>query len=223
MQPIFSILFHRPSASAHLTVTPVGLGVLALPGVTATGLGVVVAVSLVDTTGLLAGSGETTRLTVLLGIANQQGHSRAIEDFFFRIAKTAQETHLVDGLADPVNTGIAANSLVLRVNADDLEVLVGGVLVDPVGVQDTQVGAAAANTLFSSGAQSTLVLELVDTLVGGLAVGGTLGNRALAATAADTDAVDDVALLGLVAETTSLVGAGGARSTVDGVQLTELY
>lgn len=51
----------------HLTVTPVGLGVLALPGVAAAGLGVVVAVALVDTTGLLAGSGETTGLAVLLG------------------------------------------------------------------------------------------------------------------------------------------------------------
>lgn len=129
----------------------------------------------------------------------------------------------MDGVADPVDAGITADSLVLGVNENDLEVLVGGVLVDPVGVQDTQVGAAAANTLLGSGAQSTLVLELVDTLVGGLAVGGTLGHRALAATAANTDAVDNVALLGLVAETTSLVGTGGARSTVDGVQLAELY
>lgn len=129
----------------------------------------------------------------------------------------------MNGLADPVDAGIAADGLVLGVNEDDLKVLVGGVLVDPVGVQDTQVGAAAANTLLSSSTQGTLVLELVDTLVGGLAVGGTLGDRALAATAADTDTVDDVALLGLVAETTSLVGAGRARSTVDGVQLAELY
>lgn len=64
MQPIFSTLL-RPGASAHLTVTPVGLGVLALPGVAATGLGVVVAVAFVDTTGLLAGGGETTGLAVL--------------------------------------------------------------------------------------------------------------------------------------------------------------
>lgn len=129
----------------------------------------------------------------------------------------------MNGLADPVDAGITADGLVLGVNEDDLEVLVGGVLVDPVGVQDTQVGAAAANTLLSSSTQGTLVLELVDTLVGGLAVGGTLGDGALAATAADTDTVDDVALLGLVTETTSLVGAGGARSTVDGVKLAELY
>jgi hypothetical protein len=129
----------------------------------------------------------------------------------------------VDGVADPVDAGITADGLVLGVDTDDLEVLVGGVLVDPVGVQDAQVGAAAANTFLSGSTQSTLVLELVDTLVGGLAVGGTLGGRALTATAANTDAVDDVALLGLVTETASLVGTRGARSTVDGVQLAELY
>jgi hypothetical protein len=129
----------------------------------------------------------------------------------------------VDRLADPVDASIATDSLVLGVDTDDLEVLVGRVLVDPVGVQDTQVGAAAAHTLLSGGLEGTLVLELVDTVVGGLAVGGTLGDRALATTAADTDAVDNVALLSLVAETAGLVGARGARSTVDGVQLTELY
>jgi hypothetical protein len=194
MQPIFSTIEHQTCALTHLTVTPVALGVVELPGVAATSLGVVVAVTLVDTTGLLAGGSETTGLAVL-----------------------------VDRVADPVDAGVAADGLVLGVDTDDLEVLVGRVLVDPVGVQDTQVGAAAANTLLSSSTEGTLVLELVDTLVGGLAVGGTLGGRALATTAADTDTVDDVTLLGLVTETASLVGTRGARSTVDGVQLAELY
>ena len=54
-------------------------------------------------------------------------------------------------------------------------------------------------------------------------VGGTLGSGPLTATASHTDTVDNIALLGLVAETTSLVGARGAGSTVDSVQLTELY
>jgi hypothetical protein len=54
-------------------------------------------------------------------------------------------------------------------------------------------------------------------------VSGTLRDRALAATAADTGTVDNVTLLGLVTETTGLVGARGARGTVDGVQLAELY
>ncbi len=50
----------------------------------------------------------------------------------------------------------------------------------------------------------------------------TLGNLFFAVTAANTDTVDDVALLGLVTKTASLVRAGGARSTVDDVQLAEL-
>ena len=74
----------------------------------------------------------------------------------------------MDGLGDPVDAGIAADSLVLGVDEDNLVVLVGGVLVDPVGVQDTQVGAAAADTLLSGGTEGALVLELVDTHVGRL-------------------------------------------------------
>jgi hypothetical protein len=75
----------------------------------------------------------------------------------------------VDRVTDPVDAGITADGLVLGVDEDDLEVLVGGVLVDPVGVQDAQVSGAAADTLLSSGLKSTLVLELVNTVVGGLA------------------------------------------------------
>jgi hypothetical protein len=75
----------------------------------------------------------------------------------------------VDRVGDPVDAGVAADSLVLGVDQDDLEVLVGRVLVNPVGVEDTQVGAAAADTLLGGGAEGALVLELVDTLVGGLA------------------------------------------------------
>lgn len=75
----------------------------------------------------------------------------------------------MDSVADPVDAGVTADGLVLGVDKDNLEVLVGRVLVDPVGVQDTQVGATAANTLLSGGTERTLVLELVDTLVGGLA------------------------------------------------------
>jgi len=53
-------------------------------------------------------------------------------------------------------------------------------------------------------------------------IGGTLRDGALAATTADADAVDDIALLGLVSEAAGLVGARRARGAVDDVQLTEL-
>lgn len=54
-------------------------------------------------------------------------------------------------------------------------------------------------------------------------VGGTLGHGSLATTTSDADAVDDIALLGLVAETAGLVGARRAGSAVNDIQLTELY
>jgi hypothetical protein len=77
----------------------------------------------------------------------------------------------VNGVDDPVDAGILADGLVLRINEDDLEVLVGRVLVDPVRVENAEVGAAAADTLLSGGLEGSLVLQLVDTLVGGLAWG----------------------------------------------------
>ena len=104
--------------SAGLTVTPEREGVVPLPGLPPARGGVVELVSTTKTTALLAGGGETTALAVL-----------------------------VDGLDDPVDARIAADGLVLGVDADNLVVLVRRVLVDPVGVEDAEVGAAAADTL----------------------------------------------------------------------------
>ena len=95
----------------------------------------------------------------------------------------------------------------VRINEDNLVVLVNTVLVDPVRVQDTKVAAPLADTLLSHTLKATLWLEVVDTLADGLAVGRTLGDVFLAVAPADADAVDDIALLGLVAKTASLVGA----------------
>ena len=50
----------------------------------------------------------------------------------------------------------------------------------------------------------------------------TLGDVLLAVTPANSHTVDDVALLGLVAQSASLVRAGGTGNTVDDVQLTVL-
>lgn len=168
-----------------MPVSPERQGVLSLPGLSSSSLGIVVSVALVDTSALLAGGSEATAFAVL-----------------------------VNRLNDPVNTGIATDSLVLRVNEDDFEVFVGRVLVDPVGVEDAQVGASSADTLFSGGSQRSLVLQLVHTLVGGFTIGGTLWNWPLATSTSDADAVDDITLLGLVSETASLVGSGWSGGTM---------
>jgi hypothetical protein len=79
------------------------------------------------------------------------------------------QTYLVNRIDDPVDAGILADSLVLGVDEDDLVVLVGRILVDPVRVENTQVGAAATDTFLGGGFEGALVFQLVDTLVGGLA------------------------------------------------------
>lgn len=105
---------------------------------------------------------------------------------------------LVHGGAEPVDAGITTDGLVVGINENDLIVLVHTIGVDPVRVQHTKVGATGSNTLLGLGTQRALPLEVVDTLLTGLTVNDTLLVRALAVTTADADAVDDVALLGLV-------------------------
>lgn len=75
----------------------------------------------------------------------------------------------MDRLDDPVDAGITTDSLVLRVDQNDFVVLVGRILVDPVRVENAEVGATAADTLLSRRAEGTLVLQLVDTFSDGLA------------------------------------------------------
>jgi hypothetical protein len=118
------ITTNPPMQSPHLTVTPQRQGVVALPGLSASTTGVVVTMTLVEATRLLAGGSEATGLTVL-----------------------------VDWINDPVDAWVAADGLVLWVNKDDFIVLVGRVLVDPVRVKNAEVGAAATDTLLSGGTE----------------------------------------------------------------------
>ena len=151
-----------------------------------------VALSL-ETSVLLAGGGEASALSVLL---------------------------LVGG--DPVDSGVSGDGLVVGVNEDDFVELESTVLTDPVGVEDSEVSAASANSLLSHSAVRSVGLELVDTLVDGLAVDNTLGDGSLAATTSDSDSVDHVALLGLVAELSGLVSAGRSVDLVDHGELSVL-
>lgn len=135
------------------------------------------------------------------------------------------------------------------VNEDDLVVLVNTVLVDPVRVQHTQVATPPSNTLLRHAPQATLELEVVHTLVDGLAVGGTytartrtqrcilsvrrkkrmfgegrrtLGDLLFPVTPPDANTVDNVSLLGLVTQPAGLVGARGTRCTVNDIELAVL-
>jgi hypothetical protein len=193
LKKIFLFSTENKLSKRHLTVTTEREGVATLPGsTTARTLGVVETVTLTMTTRLLTDSSKTARFTVL-----------------------------VDRVGDPVDTGIATDSLVRRIDKDDFKVLVSSVLVDPVRVQHTEVSTLTANTFFSSGTERTLVLQLRNTLIDRLTESSTLRNRSLTATTTHTDTVDDKTLLGLVTQTTSLVRTRRARSTVNDIQLSE--
>ena len=156
-----------------------------LPGLPPASSSFVVSVSLVEAPRLLSGSSKTPALPVL-----------------------------VNWFHNPVDPWVPADSLVLGVDQDDLIIFVSRVLIDPVRIKDTQVCTTAPDTLLSSGPERALVFELVHTLICRLAIGSPLGDRSLAASTAHADAVDDITLFGLVAESTSLVGAGWAGGTV---------
>lgn len=110
--------------------------------------------------------------------------------------------------------------LVIRIDENNLVVLVDAVLVHPVRVQHTEVTASSPNSLLSYASETALELEVVDTLANRLAVGRTLGDGLLAVTTADADTVDNVALLGLVPKAARLVRSGWAGGTVNDIQLT---
>ena len=180
--------------SSNLSVATEGEGVVELPDVTAARAVLVEATALVaEATELLAGGGEATHLAVLLV-----------------------------GLADPVDLGVATDGGVAGIDHDDLEELEGTVLSDGVGVEDAEVHAVAGSTLLSEGTEGAGAGDAVDPLTTGLAPDDATVSGPLAATTADADTVDDVALLGLVAETAGLVGTSGVRGAVDARKLTKL-
>ena len=167
---------------------------MSLPHRTTRRLRLVVTMALSDKTTVVAtGRGESSQLTVL--------HGR---------------------LADPVDASIVADGGMGRIAKNNLEVLVGGILVNPIGVKDTQVTSTATNSLLSNRSQGSLELELGHTLAGGLSVGDTLGSLSLARASADTNSVDNVTLLGLVSKSASLIRASGVLNSVDGGQLSVL-
>lgn len=91
---------------------------------------------------------------------------------------------------DPVNSWVVLDCIVGGVDANDLIVLVSGVLVDPIRVQNSQSSYSSSNSLLSDALQVPCELELSDTLVLGLAINNALGDGLLPASSSDGCAED---------------------------------
>ena len=126
------------------------------------------------------------------------------------MGETTEFSVLLDRLGDPVDLGVPPDGFVERINEDDLKVLVSGVLANPVGAQNTKTLDTTAYTFFSNGLKVSDGLHLVHlTRSLRLPKGTSFGDRTFAPTTSHGDAVDDVALLVLVAEPSGLIGPGG--------------
>ena len=128
---------------------------------------------------------------------------------------------LHDGSCDPVDAGVVTDGGVEGINKDDLVVLVGGVLSNPVRVKDTETAALATNSLFGDGADVALELES-DTLAGGLSANDSTAGGSLTSSTTNARSVDDVSLLGLVSELAGLLGTARAGETDDAGELSVL-
>jgi hypothetical protein len=111
----------------------------------------------------------------------------------------------VGRFSDPLHARVVANSVVSRIDEDDFEILVRKILIDPVGVQDTEVSALASNTLLCNCSEVASWLLLVDTLVFGLSIDDTLAVGSLTSTTSYGDSINDESLFSFVSQTVSLL------------------
>lgn len=180
-----------PSSSTSLmSVSPQGQGVVNHPVVVLTLLGVGVQMTLLDTSVLLSDGSKTSGLSVL-----------------------------VDRVADPVVSWVSSDGLVEWIDTDDLKVLVDGILIDPVRVEDSQVADSSSDSLFGGSSHWLLVLQVVHTLSGWLTVCVTSVHWSLSVTSLDTHSVDNETLLGLVSQLSGSLWSGWSGSSVNDILL----
>ena len=140
-------------------------------------------------------------------------------------ASRCQPTHLsvfVDWFGDPLGVRISSDSFMERINEDNLKKFICGIFTNPVGIQDSQSPTMAPNSLLSNRLKASGKFQLVNTMVDRLAVSCTLRNWAFTTTTADTNPVNDIALLSLVPQSSSLIRPGGAGSPVQHRELVML-
>lgn len=93
---------------------------MSFPSLSSTSSSLVESMALTQTARLLASRSETTRFTMFM-----------------------------NRVYNPIDAGITTNGFVLRVDQDDLEILVCGVLIDPIRIENSQIRTSASNTLLS--------------------------------------------------------------------------
>lgn len=120
----------------------------------------------------------------------------------------------VDGLADPVDSGIISDGVVLRINQDHFVEFMCSVLGNPVAVQDSQLWEESANSFLGHASEISRRLELVDSDACWLTVDDTSVYRSLSTTSSDSGSVNDVANLGLISQSSGFIWSGWSSDSV---------
>merc|ERR1719161_1112590 len=112
---------------------------------------------------------------------------------------------LVHRVANPIDSRIITDGLVVGVDHHTLIPIVSSVVANPVRVENTQFATLPAYTLLGNALKVAGCLLLLHTMVCWLSVDNALEAHPLAATTLNTDTVDHHALLGLVTQLPGLV------------------
>lgn len=116
---------------------------------------------------------------------------------------------------DPIDPRISADGLVRGVHHNDLKELIGGILIDPIGVEYSQIPTSPPSPLLGLGPQRSLPLQLIDPLGGWLPIHNPLGIGSLPPSPSHSHPIDHKALLGLVPQPPGLIGTRGPRCSMD--------
>ena len=136
--------------------------------------------------------------------------------------ETSEISFVVFLFTNPVDSWVNLDGFVSWVNADDLEEFVGGVLTNPVRVENSKVRALSTNLLLSDRSVGSGLLELSDTSMDWLTVDNTLMDGSLSSSSSDSNSVDDVSLLLLESEGSGLIQSGWSLDLVDNWKLSIL-
>ena len=126
----------------------------------------------------------------------------------------------VDWIADPVDSRVVPDSVMIGVNTNDFIEFMSSVFSYPIGVKDSESSAVFSDTLLGNGSEISGEFELSNTLTGWFSVDNALGNGSLSTTSSDLHSVNNVSLFGLVTQTSGLIWARWVGTSVDNWQLT---
>ena len=113
----------------------------------------------------------------------------------------------MNSVANPVDLRIVTDGSVSRVNHNDLEEFEGGILTNPVGVQNSEALEFSTDSLFSDRLKILFVLKTGDSDRARLSVDSTFLDRFLASTSADADSVNNVTLLCAISKSAGLLNS----------------